>query len=110
MVGQCTSWSGRGAKCRTDLETSSWASDLEKSSDLEMDETLRSSRRAAAVTLKSIHRAARILTLTLNPKSTEVRQAAGRLPNLDLDLERFKVKGSALVCTPPGTCPIASYD
>ena len=61
-----------------------------------MDETLRSSRRAAAVTLKSIHRAARILTLTLNPKSTEVRQAAGRPPNLDLDLELFKVKGTAL--------------
>ena len=88
------------SKCRTDLETSSRASDLEKSSDLEMDETLRSSRRAAAVTLKSIHRAARILTLTLNPKSTEVRQAAGRPLNLDLDLELFKVKADALLRGP----------
>ena len=84
-------------RCRSDLETGSRPLTLKRVLTLKSDVTLRTGRRAAAVTLKAIHRPAWILTLTLNPKSAEVRRAARRPPNLDLDLERFKVRGAALV-------------
>ena len=93
------------SRCRSDLETGSGpltlkrALTLKRVLTLKSDVTLRTGRRAAAVTLKAIHRPAWILTLTLNPKSAEVRRAARRPPNLDLDLERFKVINATLVRT-----------